>query len=80
MEDNIQKINKQSSIKKKVSNNSIKTEDTLSEENYEKFNNPEWISKLTRMRVRGKDINRPQNSNGWTILMYATGFTIIYCF
>ena len=72
MENNIQKDNIQSSIKKEVSNNLIKAEDSLSEEKFEKFNNPEWISKLTRMRVRGEDINRPQNSNGWTILMYAT--------
>jgi len=67
-------VNKQSSVKKNISTNPIKAENSLSEENYEKFNNSDWISKLTRMRVRGEDINRPQDSNGWTILMYATQF------
>jgi len=73
---------KHDKTKKKVSNNSIKvkvkTENLDLEENYEKLTNlEEWIPKITRMRVRGIDFNSPQNSDGWTILMYATQYADI---
>jgi len=46
-------------------------ENVPSEENYENLDIKDWMSKITKMRINREDFNSPQNSDGWTILMYA---------
>jgi len=67
------KVKLERSEKVKVSNNTTNIDPSLSEKNCKNLSTPEWISKITRMRVRGENFNS-QNSEGNTILMYITKF------
>lgn len=36
--------------------------------------NREWIARIVQMKMNEENFNTPLNSNGWTLLMYATKY------
>jgi len=51
--------------------NNEEPENLPSEEDYVNLSIRDWMLKITKMRTNKEDFNSPQNSDGWTILMYA---------